>query len=92
MLCRAFAYVGERSLFVFLAHSFVFQALIMLGIVEWVNETVPTAPLAVALSFGFTLLTTLAGDGLLRRAPRMYMAIFPRHNHEWQKALGLVKA
>lgn len=89
VLCKALAYVGERSLFVFLAHSFVFRALVMLGFVDWLDSSVAWPVLSVAVSVGLTLAVTLAGYGLLRTLPWLYDVVFPRDYACWRKTQGM---
>lgn len=91
-VCRALAYVGERSLFVFLAHSFVFRALIMTGFIGWLDSSLPIPSLAVAASFALTLLVTLAAHSVLRALPRLYDIVFPRSYSDWRQALGMAGA
>jgi len=87
-LKHAFAYVGERSLFVFLAHSFVFQALRMAGVIDWLDQALPSPVLAVAISFLLTLALTLFGYWAVRAVPRLYNSVFPRSYTDWRLALS----
>ena len=53
-----FAFVGRRSLFIFLAHSFVWQFIVQSGLVALMTAWMPSVWLAVAASFVLTLSVT----------------------------------
>jgi fucose 4-O-acetylase-like acetyltransferase len=87
-LVKGLAFVGERSLFVFLAHSFVFRAMIMSGFLGWMDSLIGIAPISVAVSFAVTLGLTLAAFKILESVPRLHTLIFPRSMVEWRSALA----
>lgn len=85
---KVLAYVGERSLFVFLVHSFVLQALARAG-GNGLIESLSNSPyVLVATSFSTTLLFTLLLERILSMSPRMYATIFPRSFNAWKGAFG----
>jgi fucose 4-O-acetylase-like acetyltransferase len=88
-LRRILAYIGERSLFVFLVHSFVLQMIYMLGGVEFLN-TITSSPLILVFSiFSLTTLLTLSLERIFSMMPRLYFAVFPRSLVDWKNSIGL---
>ncbi len=71
------AFVGRRSLFIFLAHSFVWQFLVQTGLVGLMAAGIASVWLAVAVSFLLTMALTLGASLLLEQHQRLYRLIYP---------------
>lgn len=72
------ALIGRRSLFIFLAHSFVWQFFVQTGLAGLMAAGIASVWLAVAASFLLTMALTLGASLLLERHPRLYRLIFPK--------------
>ncbi len=81
------AFLGRRSLYVFLAHSFVWQSLVRAGWVDWMAIVLPGKFLLVAFSYLTTLLITVGSGWCVERSSRMQSFLFPGGWEEWKTAV-----
>jgi fucose 4-O-acetylase-like acetyltransferase len=83
------AYIGKRSLFVFLVHSFVLQIIYILGGVTFVGHISKSPLIQVSISFLFTILFTLFSERIFAKASRLCSAVFPTSFNGWKKTICL---
>lgn len=84
-----FAFVGRRSLFIFLAHAFVWQFIVQAGLAGLIVAWTLSVWLAVAVSFVLTLSAALGVCLLIEQRQRLYRLIFPRTWPDWKSAAGV---
>jgi len=82
------AFIGRRSLFMFLAHSFVWQFLVQTGLTGLMAAGIASVWLAVAASFLLTMALTLGASLLLEQHQRLYPLILPRAWSDWKKGVS----
>ena len=80
---KLFAYIGERSLPVFLLHSFIWQAYLRIGLAAWFTEILSPV-LAVLCAFLITLATAVLISVLLEESKILYRFVFPKDMNDWQ--------
>jgi fucose 4-O-acetylase-like acetyltransferase len=80
---KAFAYVGERSLPIFLLHSFIWQGYLRIGLVAWFSDHLQPS-LAVICAFLTTLATATLISLLLETSKSVYRFVFPRDRNDWR--------
>jgi len=79
---RLFAYIGERSLPIFLLHSFLWQAFLRMGLVDRFSSNMQ--PIwAILFTFLSTLVTVVLISVLLEKSGILYRIVFPRDVADW---------
>ena len=83
------AYIGKRSLFVFLVHPFVLQIFYIFGGVSFFASIAKSPLVQVSSSFLFIILMTLFLERILAMIPRLFTAVFPTSYLDWKKTICL---
>ena len=80
------AWVGKRSLLIFLWHPFIWQFFSHMGAWDVLDKQVPGGDVLIALSFLLTLTATIVVAVILEKFPLLYRSLFPRSWSDWPLA------
>lgn len=83
LIQKLFAYIGERSLPVFLLHSFIWQAYLRIGLIDWFSGALQPV-FAVLCAFLITLVTAVLISVYLEKSNLIYRFVFPKDLADWQ--------
>ncbi len=79
--------IGKRSLFIFLSHPFIWQALVRSGLVEYVTVRIGSPLITVVFTFLLTMGIALSGSLFVEKNPMLYQFVFPRGRDDWPVAV-----
>lgn len=81
------SFIGRRSLFIFLTHTMIWQAIMFTGIASWLLTSINSPIFMTSAAFILTVAIALGSCLLLESCKPLYSMIFPKSMADFRSAL-----